>query len=157
MTFERTTDWELIKSIVTHEKIYPAISDDFSPPVDQWTPIQSDDAYYVLAKDEGEVLGLWALFPDNRICWKVHTCLLPRAYGKRAHEAVLGFEEWVWNNTPALRVVTDVPSYNRLALKFSLDAGLEQFGVNPGAYMKNGKLYDVIMLGISKPGVQSCR
>lgn len=156
MTFERTHDVEVIKSIVTHRRVYPAVSDDFSPPADQWMPIQHEDAWYVVAKDGDEILGLWALFPDSRICWKVHTCLLPVAYGERAKRAVLEFEQWVWANMPCLRVTTDVPAYNRLALKFAFEAGLKQFGLNPSAYMKNGKLHDVILLGISKPGVIPC-
>jgi RimJ/RimL family protein N-acetyltransferase len=155
-TFERSEDWELIKKIVTHRRVYPAVSDDFSPPADKWEPVKHAEAWYVIARDGEETLGLWALFPDNRICWKVHTCLLPKAYGERAKIAVREAIAWVWANTPCLRVVTDVPEYNRLALKFALDAGLTQFGLNPKAYMKDGKLHDVIMLGISKPGVELC-
>lgn len=157
MKFERSEDWELIKKIVRHPKIYPSASDDFSPPAEEWEPVRHKDAWYVIASDEGETLGLWALLPDNRICWKVHTCLLPKAYGERARIAVGEFSAWVWANTSCLRVITDVPIYNRLALKFALHAGLTQFGLNPRSYMKNGKLHDVVMLGISKPGIDLCR
>lgn len=156
MTFERSHDWELIKSIVTHPSVYSGISDDGSPPAEQWNPKEYPLVQFVIARDGNEILGLWALAPQTSACWEVHTCLLPNAYGKRAHQAVMEFEDWVWNNTKAMRVVTDVPEYNRVALRFSLNAGLKQFGLNPKAYMKNGKLHDVIMLGISKPGVETC-
>ena len=157
MTFERSEDWELIKKIVTHPRVYPAVSDDFSPPASEWEPIKHQDAWYVIARDGEDVLGLWALFPDSRICWKVHTCLLPKSYGERARVAVRGFSAWVWANTPCLRVITDVPDYNRLAMNFALEAGLTEFGVNRKAYMKNGKLHDLVMLGISKPEPDPCR
>lgn len=157
MKFERSEDWELIKKIIRHPKIYSAVSDDFCPPADQWEPIQHEDAWYVIARDGDETLGLWALFPENGACWKVHTCLLPEAYGERAAIAVREFSAWLWANTKCLRVITDVPAYNRLALRFALNAGLTQFGINPKSYMKNGKLHDIIMLGISKPGAAPCQ
>lgn len=157
MTFERSTDWTLIKEIVTSPWIYDGISDDGSPPRDQWNPQEYPDVWFIVVKEEDKVLGLWALRPQTSACWEVHTCLLPKAYGEKAYKAVLEFEEWVWKNTSAHRVVTDVPVYNQLALRFSLRAGLKQFGLNPKSYMKNGKLYDVIMLGISRPGVEPCR
>ncbi len=151
ITFERTRDWDTIKAIVTHPKIYPHISDDGSPASDEWEPIQNESVWYVLVKDDGLVLGLWILIPENYVCWKIHTCLLPVAYGEKAKIAVAALAPWVWQNTGCMRVITDVPAYNRVALRFARAAGLEEYGVNPRSYMKNKNLYDQILLGISKP------
>jgi RimJ/RimL family protein N-acetyltransferase len=96
-------------------------------------------------------LGLFMLVPENAICWKVHTCLLPLAWGKKAKKAARQGIEWVWKNMPAMRLVTDVPAYNRQASIFARWAGMTQYGLNPKSYQKNGKLMDVILLGISKP------
>lgn len=153
MTFERSEDWELVKQIVTHEKIYPHVSDDFAPPAAEWEPTKHPDVLYVVARDGEEVLGLWALIPENRICMKVHTCLLPGAWGERARRAASEFIPWVWANTGCQRLNTDVPEFNRIALRFALQGGFTQFGVNPKSFKKNGKLWDQIMLGISRPGV----
>jgi RimJ/RimL family protein N-acetyltransferase len=150
--FERSKDWPLIKSIVTDPKIYPWVSDDFSPKREAWEPIQDPAVWYVVVRDSDSVLGLWMLVPDNSICWKIHTCILPSAWGQKARLAAKELGPWVWDATPAMRVNTDVPAYNRLAYKFALVAGLKQFGVNPKSVMKNGKLHDQIMLGISRPG-----
>lgn len=115
-----------------------------------------ESVWYILVKDGDEILGLWACFFENNICWKVHTCFLPSAYGNRARRAAFEFQEWIWQNTAIMRVVTDVPRYNTLALRFAFAAGMKQFGVNPKAFMKNGILHDMIMLGISRPGVETC-
>lgn len=166
ISFERTTDWETIKAIVTHPRIYPHVSDDGSPLAEQWEPIRDEVVWYVLVKDDAvlhpskpkpdslgtpELLGLWVLVPDNSVCWKIHTCLLPVAYGDRARIAAIAMVPWIWHNTGCLRVITDVPAYNRLALRFARAAGMKEYGVNPRSYMKNKKLYDQILLGISKP------
>lgn len=150
----RTTDYALIREIVTHPRIYPAISDDFSPRPEDWRPIKDESVWYVLVKDGDEALGLWAFVPHNRICWEVHTCLLPKAYGLLAREAVKLMHSWLWENTECLRVTTEVPVYNRQALRFAIKAGMKQIGINEKSFMKNGKLHDVIVLGISRPGVQ---
>jgi RimJ/RimL family protein N-acetyltransferase len=151
MIFERTTDYALIKQIITTPAIFTHASDDFSPAAEQWEPVQSDQIWYVLVKDGAELLGLFMLVPENAICWKVHTCLLPNAWGRKAKQAAKEGIEWVWKNMPSLRLITDVPEYNRQASIFARWAGMTEFGVNPKSYMKHGKLQDVTMLGISKP------
>ena len=151
ISFERSFDYGQIKSIITHQRIYPFVSDDFSPAPADYRPLESEKVWHVLVKDDAEVLGLWILVPENEICWKIHTCLLPNSWGERAKQAAKLLAKWIWENTPCLRVITDVPEYNRVALKFAKEAGLAEFGVNEESFMKNGELHDQIMLGISKP------
>ena len=150
VTFERTQDYGLVKEIATHPMIYPAISPDGSPEPEDWQPLQSDLVWYVLVKDEGELLGMFALAPQNPVCWEIHTCLLPKAWGSKAREAGKEIAEWIFQNTPCLRIVTNVPEYNRLAFKLAIECGLIRYGYNPASYMKDGKLHDQIMLGVSK-------
>lgn len=147
---ERTTDVELIKRVVTDPAVYPHASDDYSPSPAAWEPLVDDCIWYVKASDGDELLGLWMFHPENAICWKVHTCLLPNAYGARAKVAAKMMAEWLWDHTPCQRLVTDVPAFNRLAFHFARRAGMEQFGVNPKSFMKNGQLHDQILLGMSR-------
>lgn len=150
MTFERTTDYHLIKWVVTHPAIWKDVSDDFSPAPEQWEPIQSGLIWYLLVKDGEDLLGLFMLAPENTICWKVHTCLLPIARGRRAKEAAEQGIQWIWENTNCLRIITDVPKYNRQASLFARWSGMTEFGVNEKSYMKSSILHDQIMLGVSK-------
>ena len=150
MTFERTNDYCLVKQIITHPKIWPHVSDDFSPKVEVYEPIQHEAAWYVLVKDGQELLGLFALYPENRICWKVHTCLLPNSWGRRSKQAAREGVQWIFNNTECKRIITDVPEYNTLAYRFAEIGGMSQFGINHKSFQKDGKLHDVFMLGISK-------
>lgn len=144
-------DYELIRSIVTHPKIYPFISDDFSPPREEFKPVEHASIWYVLVRDGEELLGAFAFMPANSVCLEVHTFLTPNAWGSRAEEAGHGVILWMWQNSPCRRIITNVPKWNTLALRFALRAGLEQFGINELSYMKHGTLHDQILLGISKP------
>lgn len=147
----RTHDWPLVKSIVTHPKVYPHISDDFSPRPENWEPLAVDAVWHLLLEDGEEVLGVFILVPESQIMCKVHTCILPNAYGERALRAARAATEWVWANSPCLRVITDVPEFNSLALRFSKAAGMLEYGRNPESFMKRGKLWTQICLGMSKP------
>ncbi len=150
MTFERTSDYELVREIVTNPLTYDHVSDDGSPSREEYRPIESDSIWYMLVKDEDEMLGCFIFVPQNVACYEVHTCLLPTAWGSRAHTAAIGVREWMFQHSPAMRIVTNVPENNRLALHFAKHAGLEMYGVNQKSYLKGGVLYDQIMLGVSK-------
>lgn len=150
MTFERTTDWEMVKKIATHPRVYPMSSDDYSAPREAWEPIRHDAVWYVLAKDGEELLGMFVLMPENAICWNIHVCLLPNSWGRRAKQAGREIVQWVFENTPCMRLVADVPEYNTLVLKLGLEAGMKRCGINPASHQKNGALHNQILLGISK-------
>lgn len=150
MTFERTRDWQLIKSIVTHTRIYGSVTDDFSLPREKWEPLRDEGVFYLLVKELEEVLGVFILMPHNAICWDVHTCLLPKSWGERSRIATHEAIQWVFENTPCQRLITEVPEYNTLAQRLAEDSGMRPYGMNPSAYMKNGKLHGLNLLGISK-------
>ena len=151
MIYQRTFDYALIRSILTLPCFYKFITDDFSVPVEQFQPAEHESIWYVLAFEGDELRGLFAFEPENTICWKIHVCLLPRCWGAKGREALQGVFEWIWENTPCLRIVGHVPSYNRLALKLALECGMILYGLNYKSIMKYGKLHDQVLVGISKP------
>jgi len=150
MVIERTRDWQLIKRIVTDRSVYPKISDDRSPCADCWEPCKDEAMYYLLAKNKEDILGIFAVFQMNGVTFNVHTCLLPHSYGEKAARAAKELIDWVFSNLDCRRLVTEVPEFNKLALRFAQHAGMEKYGFNPGSYLKNGHLYGITLLGLSK-------
>lgn len=151
-SFERTHDHGLVRRImVSDRRIYDGISDDGSPAPGDFKPCEHPAIRYMLVRDGDELLGLWIFTPQNTIRWEIHTCLLPCAWGPRAREAFKAMIEWIWAYTPCQRIVTNVPRYNRLALKVAQAGGMEQFGVNQRSSLKQGVLHDRIVLGLSRP------
>ena len=159
MIFEWAEDLELVRTVITHARLYDAISDDFSPSREDYRPPVSPAIRYLLVRDGGEFLGLWMCVAHSEIVLEVHTCLLPRAWGRRAAIAARECAEWLWRHTKAQRIITAAPSCNPLAIAFAKRAGMEQYGRNPRAYQKRGELHDVVLLGISRPEKeeQSCQ
>jgi len=153
IVIERTTDAEYIKSCVTHPKIWEHSTDDGGLKRDEYTPIIADAVYWLKPIENNISYGVFFLHPHNFICFEAHTCLLPDIWG-RSVECGLSGIEWMFSNTSCQRIITSVPSYNKLALRFAEKCGFKQYGVNPQSYLKNGKLHDLIMLGISRGGTQ---
>jgi len=155
ITFERTHNYALVRTVMTHPRIWPHISDDGSPAASDYRAPEGEHIWYVLARDAGELLGLWVFHPQNAVCWEVHTCVLPRAWGDVGLEAARLLPAWMWEHTPCRRIVTNIPATNRLALHFAINAGMHSFGVNSASYLKDGQLWDQVCLGISPPEIQA--
>jgi RimJ/RimL family protein N-acetyltransferase len=151
MTFERTRDWDYIRRVAQHEKLWPHLSDDFSGEREEWRPNESEHLVYVKVVDGDEPLGFFLLVPHSPVLWDIHTALLPSAWGARARAAAEGIVAWLWENTEAARLITAVPTQNRLALRFAQRAGMTEYGRNPRCYRKRGQLEDLILLGLSRP------
>lgn len=152
--FRRIFDYDTVLQTLRNAAIFHAASDDFSPPREAFMPRMDDQIVYVGCFAGNPLImenycGLWAFFPTSAIRWNVHTCLLPSAWGYAA-EATRGMLSWLWVNQPVERIITEVPEYNRLALKLAKDVGMEVIGVDRQSIRKHGKLHDQILLGLSK-------
>lgn len=152
LAFERTADLTLVREVVTHPRVWPWVSDDFSGVPEAWRPLEHPAIWYVVVLDGEELLGLLTFIPQSTVCWEFHTCMLPIAGSKRAHEAILGSIRWIWEWTACRRAVTNVPVFNRQALRCARAIGLEEIGMNRKSYMKDGRLHDQVLFGLSPEG-----
>lgn len=152
MIFTQTRDFDLVHQIVTHPKLYPWLSDDFSPSAEEYSPVDHASVRYVLVHDDrGLLCGLFMFVSHSPVLWEVHTCLLPSSWGDTARQAAREVAEWVWHNSGCQRIVTQVPEYNRLARRLALAAGMTEYGRNPRCFQKRQQLHDEILLGLSRP------
>lgn len=156
MYFERTDDWGYIRLVTTTPQLWKHLADDFSGERETWQPRRDDSLIYVKVCDvgphaSGQALGFFLLVAHSPVLYEIHTALLPHAWGARARAAAAGIVAWTWEHTSCRRLITSVPASNRLALAFAKRAGMQQYGVNEKAYLKGGKLEDLILLGRSRP------
>ena len=157
MKIWRTFDPELIRSIITNRWVYRHVSDDGSPNANDFKPFIDDSIIYLAVPGvDSEAAGIFMLHQHNLVCFEVHTCMTPKAWGLIAREAAQEVIEWMFNNTTCERIITNVPSLNKVASRFAIDCGMVKFGVNEKSFLKDGVLFDQIMYGISK-GDWLCR
>ena len=148
---ERTLDYELIRSIMTHPQVYPHIADDFMPPPENFWPLESPALFRLLAYDGDELLGLFVTHQINGVLWEVDHCLLPNSWGRRARAAGKAFLAWLWENTAAQKVIGFTPASNRLAVRYALGLGLRELGRIPGATQRSFVLIDLVIVGKDRP------
>lgn len=125
--------------------------DDSTPAPEAFQPNEHPLIWYVAAAESEEVQGIFTFIPQNAVCFEVHAAILPAAWGPRSREALRGAIAWMFENSPARRIVASIPAYNRLAIKLGRDAGMKAFGRNRDSFLKNAVLHDQLLLGISKP------
>ncbi len=150
MQFERTFDYARITELLRDPELYPFISDDFAPPIEEVTAVENSGLWYILARDGDTVLGCYLFEPRSPLLWEFHTVMPLDGRALTAMKELLGPGGWLWSHTSCLRAVTYVPEYNVIARRFGLRAGLTEWGKNPKSYRKNGRLHDEIWMGISK-------
>lgn len=151
-TFERSTDWPLIRGIMTHPRVWPHISDDFSPAPADFQPNESDALLYVVVREGDHALGLFLLEPHGGVEAEVHTCLLPTGWLRDSRAIATQAVAWLWANCPQVeRLTTRVPQNNTLALRFAQALGMVEYGVNPSSLKKGGKLMNQVLLGMNRP------
>jgi hypothetical protein len=157
MIFERTWNSLQIRAVLTHPKIYPYVTDDFAPPREQFQVNEHPAIWYVRVRDEdGELLGLFTLLPENEICWQAHVAMIRGTHPVLVHQAGKGLLPWIWENTPCERIEAAVPACNRAAIWFGIRSmGLIQYAIKPLSFRKKGRLWDQVLMGRSKPDAGS--
>jgi RimJ/RimL family protein N-acetyltransferase len=148
MNFEITNDLEFIKKCLTDKYVWESSRDDGFSNVDPdlFFPSLIHGIVYLKAGEFGLLIGI----PVNCITYDVHIALLPEARGMAkiiCEEAI----DWIFNATDKpIRLIASIPEFNKYAIKLATDTGMEFIGINKMSFLKNGKLFDQHMFGISK-------
>jgi hypothetical protein len=151
MTFERTTDYALVRRILTDAGIYGHMTDDFAPKREEFCVNMHEAIWYVTVREGPRLYGLFCFFPENAICWAAHVALLRRLHPAVTWQAGREVVEWLWGNTGCLRLIASVPVCSRAAVRFGLRAmGMKAYGRNKASFRKGGKLWDQVLMGKSK-------
>lgn len=152
MHFERTTDYVLVREILTDPRIYPHVGDDFAPAPEHFVVNDHPAIRYVLVRHGLFVIGLFTFCPQNDICWQVHVAMRRGVLPCLTHRAGRAIIPWLWEQTPCRRLIACVPVTNRAAVRFGLRVmGLHPFGVNRKSFLKHGQLVDQVLMGSSRP------
>jgi hypothetical protein len=152
LTFERTRDLGLVRSILTHPGIWPYIGDDFAGEPQDFHPNEDERIWYVLAIRNCRIVGLFMFVPETAVCWAVHVVMERGIPPLFTHEAGREIIPWIWAHTDCRRLVAHVPATNRAALHFGLRVmGLRAYGRNKASFLKHGHLIDQVDMGISRP------
>ena len=141
-------DADRIRAIMTDDSTYPYGIDDDCPSVDEYDPVSmlSNDLIYVLMPDNNSV----AIFvPMNHINYDQHVCALPES---RDRTNKIWFDAWeyMFTRTPCEKITVRIPEYNQLAYAKAKKIGFIREGLSVKSIKRNRKLYNQILMGITK-------
>ena len=135
-------DPELIRVTMSHPKVWPHISEKHSSIPKEFDGLNhwgvfSDDNYH----------GFFRLDWVTGLVLEMHTVLLPSARGIVSKISRCKLEEIVRKWYPACNVViTKIPSYNRLAVKYAKDGGMEEMGIIKNGWDGHSGVCDLVMM-----------
>lgn len=143
-------EYDVVRRILTWPGLYPLMGDDFTGPVEEFEVNKDPRIRYVVV-DGGATgawaLGLFALVPQNRVCWEVHVAMLPWAKPAEKWAAARALPGWL-EKTECRRLVAAVPADNPRAIVYGTHGlGMHCVGRHPKAFMHHGALRDLVLLG----------
>ncbi len=138
-----------VNTIMRHKDVYPYITDDFSLPEIEFSfeDVLRNPHIYTLMPNKGSV---FMFTPHSTILHEVHCAVLPEGRGRTAVEASIKARDWMFKNTECLKIVASIPECNIRALAAARCFGMKNGGRITNAFLKNGKLVDLILFSVGK-------
>ena len=143
----KTTDAELIRSIVTLPELWATVAEDGMGSAG-WSP--NMDSGWFLAMDGADIIGLYSVAANNCVTLEIHPFILKAFRGRAAYASGAQILEWLMLNTKYEKVVCSIPVIYKNVKLFAMRCGFREEGINRQSYLKNGKIHDQWMLGITR-------
>lgn len=138
----KATDMDAVARIINHPEVFGWITDDLSPEVYEPNP----QALYIINE---EATGVIRVDPFNGVTCQVHTSAMPQLWGN-TRKFVKDAIAWGWENTRYSKIISLVPDFNPAAAMLCKRCGFQQEGTIKKSFLKNFKLYDQALYGLSK-------
>ena len=145
MELKELNDLNLINEIILNPFVQDDIADDSSMGV-SILEIPSH-MRFIGVYDNDILCGLYMLVPQNCATVEVHTCLLPLLRGRKAIQAGRLIIEYMFDQYK--KIISWIPVDNKKAELYSKLLGFKIEGISRESYLKNGKLQDMKLVGIT--------
>lgn len=152
MIFSRTLDMDLVRRMLTEDRVYRRMASDEAPAPEEFR-IEGEQKYdFVIGSEYGQPVCLFLvrhLIEEHAL--EIHFCMAPEIWG-RSKGIATQFLRWLWPEYPdAWGAIGAVPEHNRLALQLARSCGFQEYRKAPGAVVKNGKTWDLVFTKLERP------
>ena len=145
MELKELNDLNLINEIILNPFVQDDIADDSSIGV-SISEIPSH-VRFMGVYDNDMLCGLYMLVPQNCATVEVHTCLLPLLRGRKAIRAGRLIIQYMFDRYK--KIISWIPIDNKKAELYSKLLGFKIEGISREKKLKNGKLQDMKLVGIT--------
>lgn len=136
----RTTDADYIRSVITHPRVWTRVAEDGQAASD-YEPLIHPSVFYLKAPG-----GFCSFKPMSSVAWGMHAAFLPGA--PEIEASVRSAIRWMFDNTPAQKLVAMPPAFNWHAAALARKVGFKDEGRITQAVRWRGRLHDMLILGI---------
>lgn len=141
MNVEETKDISEIKKILCYPEIYACISDDNSPPFDEYEP--SLTATYVAGYVDSDIIGLM-IYHTTEKGLKCHIQVLPEFRKEYAREfARMALEFGEAKNSS---IYSEIPLCYPNVIRFAKSFGFTEIGIIKDNHLLDGVSFDVMVM-----------
>ena len=144
MNIQSTTDMDKIKTVLCDEWIYNRISEDGTPPPEEYEP--PTQALYLIDDD---LSGVMIFHPLNAITFEMHIQMLNKEVAMEFCQSCI---KWFWDKSYAKKIIAQIPEIYPDVCRFAEKNGFEREGINRASYLKDGKIHSQVYYGLLKPG-----
>ena len=149
MKIEYSTDYALIKAILSHPENWYYVSDDFCESIEQFEPRQGNGFHYYLVIEDEKPVGCLMLVQVSTVALELHAALTPNFKGDKSQSVLDGLLPVIRADLPAAkRLRVFIPAWNKRALSAAIKSGLEFMGIEKEGSAKDGALHDLILFGV---------
>lgn len=152
MNISLTVDLPLVRAILMEPDIWERAAEDC---VDKETFYPRTDLYnmWLLCEDDEDVIGLILVHTDTSVSVKIHP-YLRKNHRHEGRKMMAEFYKWFIDNTKAEKVSVSIPEYEKRVINFSKKVGFTDEGINRLSYRKNGHLFNLHNLGITRQEIE---
>jgi len=149
---ERAETKEQVEAILRDPDIFARISEDGHISSDYDVCMTN---CFMLIVDNGNVMGVWCLYPANRTTLNIH-CNILEQYRKHGKEAARLILEWFVEESPEQyqKLNAEIPMIYPEVYHFTKNQGFQDEGINRLSISKKGQLVDQWRLGITRDEVK---
>lgn len=149
MKIEYSTDYALVKAILSHPENWYYVSDDFCKSIHEFEPAQGKGFFYYLITEDDKPMGSLMLVQVSSVALELHAALLPEFRGDKSKEVLHELCECLKKDMPeAKRLRVFIPAWNTRAVSAAIKSGLDLLGTEPSGSVKDGKPYNLVMFGV---------
>lgn len=146
----RSKDYKLINEILNDPELFETIAEDCEVKCGELETVESDNVYYLLPMTPDGPAGVFIVHPDSGASYKIHANILKKYRKEYSETACNDVVQWLWKNTGINKLNCDIPVIYPNVIHRAKASGFVEEGIRTHSYLKNGKVLDVMLLGLQR-------
>lgn len=141
-------DIDDVLKIVSHKSCFLSAKDDSNVTPEDVAVTILRDPQYLVVKPHDDTLFLFKRV--NEITYEMHVMIIKGPARKKGTQSAIKAARWLFKETECRKIISYIPEFHLASLMYAKVCGLRQEGLMKEAYLKDGQVFDLVVLGATK-------